>query len=276
MDFSTSDMNKYMDTVINMCIKYGPQLILALVTLVVGLWIINKFCATLGKRLESKGFDPSLRGFLLSLLSIGFKAILLLSVAGMVGIKTTSFVAILGAAGLAVGLALQGSLANFAGSVLILIFRPFKVGDVLEVEGKVGTVKDIQMFATVVVTLDNKTVIIPNGTLAGGTIVNLSAQPIRRITLTFGIGYGDDLKKAKEILEKIMKEDTRVLQDPAPMAAVEELADSSVNFTFRPWVKSEDYWDVYFDMIEKVKLTFDAEGISIPFPQHDVHLYKEQ
>ena len=276
MDFSTSDMNKYMDTVINMCIKYGPQLILALVTLVVGLWIINKFCATLGKRLESKGFDPSLRGFLLSLLSIGFKAILLLSVAGMVGIKTTSFVAILGAAGLAVGLALQGSLANFAGSVLILIFRPFKVGDVLEVEGKVGTVKDIQMFATVVVTLDNKTVIIPNGTLAGGTIVNLSAQPNRRITLTFGIGYGDDLKKAKEILEKIMKEDTRVLQDPAPMAAVEELADSSVNFTFRPWVKSEDYWDVYFDMIEKVKLTFDAEGISIPFPQHDVHLYKEQ
>lgn len=276
MEFSQKDIDQYTDKAVEMMMEYGPKLLLAIVTLVIGLWVIRLFSDGLRKNLEKRSFDASLRGFLVSLLGIILKVLLAISVAGMIGVKTTSFVAIVGAAGLAVGLALQGSLSNFAGSVLLLIFRPFRVGDVVEIGGHAGTVKDIQMFATILKTFDNKTVIMPNGSVAGGTIVNLSTEEIRRITLTFGIGYDDDLKKAKEVLNRIIKEDSRVLEEPAPMVAVSELGDSSVNFTFRPWVKKDDFWSVHFDMIEKVKLEFDKEGISIPFPQRDVHIYQEK
>ena len=187
-----------------------------------------------------------------------------------------SFVAIIGAAGLAVGLALQGTLQNFAGGVIILILRPFKVGDYIEGSGHAGTIKEIQIFNTVMLTPDNKKIIIPNGGLSNASITNYSAQPTRRVDMVFGIGYDDDIKKAKELLETIVTGDERVLKDPIHQIAVSELADSSVNFVVRPWVNAADYWDVYFDMHEKIKLEFDKAGISIPFPQRDVHIYNEK
>jgi small conductance mechanosensitive channel len=192
----------------------------------------------------------------------------------MVGIATTSFVAILGAAGLAIGLALQGSLANFAGGVLILLFKPFKVGDYIEAQGYSGTVNEIQIFNTILKSLDNKTIIIPNGNLSNDCITNYSTEPLRRVDFVFGIGYEDDIKKAKEVLLTIIKSDSRVLKEPEPFVSIGELGDSSVNFTVRVWCNKEAYWDVYFDMFEKVKLEFDKQGISIPFPQRDVHLYQ--
>ena len=193
----------------------------------------------------------------------------------MLGIETTSFVAILGAAGLAVGLALQGGLANFAGGVLILIFKPFKVGDFIDAQGHAGVVSEITVFTTVLKTPDNKTIIIPNGALSNGSMVNYSTEEKRRVDMVFGIGYGDDIAKAKQVLKRIVDEDERVLKDPAPQIVVAELADSSVNFNFRVWCTGSDYWSIYFDMNEKVKLEFDKEGVSIPFPQRDVHLYNQ-
>jgi small conductance mechanosensitive channel len=191
----------------------------------------------------------------------------------MLGVQMTSFIAILGAAGLAVGLALQGSLANFAGGVLLLLFKPFKVGDFIEAQGFSGSVNAIQVFNTVLKTPDNKTIIIPNGNLSNGAITNFTAEKNRRVDWTFGIGYSDDIKKAKEILVQLIKSDPRILDEPEAMVALSELGDSSVNFVVRAWVKLEDFWGVYFDIQEKVKLTFDEQGISIPFPQRDVHVY---
>jgi small conductance mechanosensitive channel len=219
--------------------------------------------------------DESLRGFLESLFTIGLKALIIISVATMIGIQMTSFVAIIAAAGLAVGLALQGSLSNFAGGVLILLFKPFQVGDFIDTGSHMGTVKKIQIFNTILKTPDNKTVIIPNGDLSNGALTNFSTEKTRRVDFVFGIGYDDDLLKAKKVLEKLTEEDDRILKDPAPQVVVGELADSSVNFTVRAWVNSEDYWGVFFDMQEKVKLTFDKEKISIPYPQTDIHLYKK-
>ena len=194
------------------------------------------------------------------------------SVAQMIGIATTSFVAVMGAAGLAVGLALQGSLSNFAGAVLILFFKPFKSGDYIEAGGKEGTVKEIGIFTTKIATVDNKIVYIPNGQLANSNITNYSEEPTRRLDIVFGVGYGDDLKKAKDILNKVIANDSRFLKDPEPVVAVLELGASSVDIAFRPWVKAEDYWAAKFDTLQLVKETFDAEGISIPFPQRDVHI----
>ena len=262
----------YTDMAIKMVMEYAPGFLLALLTLIIGLWIIKFAIKGVNKALERSKVEVSLQKFLASLVSIGFKILLLISVASMVGIETTSFIAIMGAAGLAVGLALQGSLANFAGGVLILFFKPFKVGDFIEAQGFMGTVKEIQIFNTIMNTPDNKVIIIPNGGLSSGSITNFSKEAQRRVDMVFGIGYGDDLKKAKEVLKRIVDEEPRVLKNPEPMIAVSELADSSVNFVVRVWVNSADYWDVYFDMHEKVKLTFDSENISIPFPQQDVHL----
>ena len=192
----------------------------------------------------------------------------------MVGIETTSFVAILGAAGLAVGLALQGSLANFAGGVLILMFKPFKVGDLIEAQGFIATVKEIQIFNTILKTADNRIVIIPNGSLSNGSMVNINQESTRRVDFVFGIGYEDDIDKAKSILNTLADNDSRVLKDPAKVIVLSELADSSVNFTVRLWAKTEDYWGVYFDMQEAVKKSFDQQGISIPYPQQDVHMHQ--
>ena len=265
----------YVQQGVSMALEYAPTLALAIVTLIIGLWIINAFVKFLKRTMTKKETDPSLIPFMGSLANVILKAMLLISVASMVGIQTTSFIAVLGAAGLAVGLALQGSLGNFAGGVLILIFKPFKVGDVIEAQGFLGSVSGIQIFNTILHTPDNKKIILPNGPLSSGPITNYSAEELRRVDLLFGIGYGDDIKKAKDILAKIISEDSRILSEPAaPFIAVKELADSSVNFAVRVWAKAGDYWGIYFDMQEKVKLTFDKEGISIPFPQTDVHLHQ--
>lgn len=267
----------YLDQGMSLVIKYGPNLVYAIVTLIVGFWIINAFVKFLKRTMTKRNVDPSLVPFTASLANVLLKAMLLISVAQMVGIQTTSFIAVLGAAGLAIGLALQGSLANFAGGVLILLFKPYKVGDVIDAQGFLGTVKGIQIFNTIINTPDNKKIIIPNGSLASGPITNFSAEDYRRVDMDFGIGYGDDIKKAKDILAKLIAEDTRILNEPAaPFIAVKELGDSSVNLVVRAWAKTEDYWGIYFDMQESVKLTFDKEKISIPFPQRDVHLFQQK
>ena len=266
----------YLDDLIKLTVEYAPKLLLALVTLVVGFWLIKKVVKTTTKLLGAKSVDISLVKFLDSLLGITLKVLLLISVASMVGIATTSFVAILGAAGLAVGLALQGSLANFASGVLILLFKPYKVGDFIEGAGIKGSVDEIQIFNTILKTPDNKTIIIPNSQITSGSITNYSAEDTRRVDMTFGIGYSDDIDKAKTVFNKLLQEDSRVLKDPEPVIVLSELGDSSVNFSVRPWAKKEDYWGLYFDMQEKVKKAFDAENISIPFPQTDVHLFQEK
>ncbi len=269
-------VSQYSSQVKELLIMYAPKVILAIVVLILGWWIIQVFIRGVRRAMERSKMEISLQRFLLSLIGIFLKVLLLISVASMVGIATTSFVAVIGAAGLAVGLALQGSLANFAGGVLILMFKPFKVGDFIEAQGYMGTVHAIQVFNTILKTPDNKTIYIPNGSLSNGSITNFSTEPVRRVDMTFGIGYEDDIRKAKAVLQRLVEEDHRILKDPAPTIAVSELADSSVNFVVRVWCNAADYWGIYFDMQEKVKLTFDEEGISIPYPQTDVHLYTEK
>ena len=271
-------MENYQDYIYKlgeMIIQYAPKVLLAIATLILGLWVIKIIIKAMGRALDKSKVEASLKKFLGSLFSVILKILLFISVASMVGIETTSFVAIMGAAGLAVGLALQGSLANLAGGVLILLFKPFKVGDVIDAQGYLGSVSAIQIFNTILKTPDNKTIIIPNGGLSSGSITNFSTEANRRVDMKFGIGYGDDIKKAKDVLNAIVNADSRVFKDPAPMVVVSELADSSVNFAVRAWVKSADYWGLYFDMQEKVKLEFDKQGISIPFPQRDIHVFNK-
>lgn len=266
------EASKYIEIIFEALINYGPKVVLAIITLIVGLWVIKKLVSKTNHHFSSKA-DPSLATFMSSLVSVLLKLMLFIAVASMVGIQTTSFIAVLGAAGLAVGLALQGSLANFAGGVLILLFKPFKVGDVIEAQGHLGVVKQIQIFNTILTTGDNRVVIIPNGPLSNGSLININQEPTRRIDFSFGIGYGDDIDKAKSVLQGLVAADARILKDPAHLIAVEALADSSVNIKVRVWVNTADYWGVFFDMTESVKKTFDKEGISIPFPQRDVHMY---
>jgi len=273
-EFTTEQLSTYTDQAVSMAMEFGPPLLLAIVVLVVGLWIINRAVKILGHTMKSRDMEPELSGFLSSLFNMMLKALLLISVAGMVGIETTSFIAILGAAGLAIGLALQGTLANFAGGVLILMFKPYKVGDFIEAQGVSGTVSSIQIFNTVIKTGDNKVIIVPNGSISNGIITNFSKEDTRRVDFVFGIGYDDDIAKAKEVLNRLIEEEPRIMSEPAPLVVVSELADSSVNFTVRTWVKASDYWGVYFGMTERVKLTFDQEGLSIPYPQSDVHMHQ--
>jgi len=247
---------------------------IALAILLVGLWLAKRIkniaLSVIGKR----GIDPLLASFSASIAHILIVVFVVIASLGQLGIQTTSLVAVLGAAGLAVGLALQGSLSNFASGVIIIALRPFKVGDFVEAGGVSGVVEGIQIFSTTMKTGDNKAIIIPNSAITGGTISNFSAKDTRRVDLVFGIGYGDDLIKAKGILQRLVDEDDRILKDPATVIAVGELADNSVNIIVRPWTKSADYWGVNWDLTEKVKLTFDKEGISIPYPQRDVHLHQ--
>jgi len=268
------NLEQYYQQAIDFAWDVIPDLLLALVVLFIGLWIIKLVVKGLRKVMEKGDVEVSLNKFLLSLSSIGLKALLLISVASMMGIATTSFVAILGAAGLAVGMALSGTLQNFAGGVMILIFKPFKNGDVIEAQGHTGSVSEIQIFNTILKTPDNKTIIVPNGPVSNGSIVNYSTESTRRVDFSFGIGYEDDIAKAKDVLNQLLAEDDRVLKDPAPFVALGELADSSVNFTVRAWVNAADYWGLHFDLQEKVKLTFDANNLSIPFPQTDVHVHQ--
>tara|TARA_R110001599_G_scaffold349112_1_gene576964 strand:- start:86 stop:922 length:837 start_codon:yes stop_codon:yes gene_type:complete len=275
LNLDTEQASKYIEIVFEALLNYGPKVLLALVTLIIGLWIIKKLVSKTDIHFSAKA-DPSLASFMSSLVSVLLKLMLFIAVASMIGIQTTSFIAVLGAAGLAVGLALQGSLANFAGGVLILLFKPFKVGDVIEAQGHIGVVKNIQIFITVLTTADNRIVIIPNGPLSNGSLVNINQEPTRRIDFSFGIGYGDDIDKTRTVLESLVAAETRILKDPAHLIVIEALADSSVNFKVRVWVNTADYWGVNFAMIEAVKKTFDKEGISIPFPQRDVHMHTVQ
>ena len=267
------DVDIYAEKFTEFVVSYSPKLIGALVVLIVGWWAVGKIVKALKSVMQKNNIEAGLVSFLGSLFGAILKVLLVLSVASIVGIETTSFIAILGAAGFAIGLALQGSLANFAGGALIMIFKPYKVGDFIEAQGHMGVVKEIQIFVTILTSGDNKTIIIPNGPLAGGSMVNFSTQPQRRVDMTFGIGYDDDIKLAKSTLEEIVKADKRILDHPGNLIAVSELADSSVNFVVRAWVDAGDYWGVFFDMQETVKLTFDEKGISIPYPQQDVHMH---
>lgn len=252
---------------------YGPKFIMAIVVLVLGLWIIGRIVKVVGNVMQKRGVDPSLQPFLRSILSALLKVMLFISVLGMVGIEMTSFIAVLGAAGLAVGLALQGSLANFAGGVLILLLKPFKVGDFIEGVGQSGTVHEIQIFYTYITTPTGQEVIVPNAQLSNNVIKNYSFHNTRRLDMTFGIGYGDDIDKAKGIISKLAGEETRFLDEQGVTIFVEALADSSVNIRLRAWTKNDDYWDIYNNFNEKVKKAFDAEKINIPFPQMDVHVH---
>lgn len=252
----------------------GPSLIGAIIVLLVGLKIISWIQNTVGKVMEKREVDASLRPFLNSLMGAILKILLFVSIAGMLGVATTSFVAVIGAAGLAIGLALQGSLANFAGGVLILLLRPFKVGDFITASGHSGTVKEIQIFYTILKTPQNQDIIVPNGQLSNAAVTNFSNYPTRRLDVVFGIGYEDDIDKAKAVIQSVIEADERILKDPAPLIYLETLNDSSVDFKVRIWAKMEDFWNVNFDLTESIKKAFDKEGISIPFPQRDVHLFK--
>lgn len=262
------DIQKMTDTYV---IPWAINIALAIVIFIIGKMVVNILTNVLKKILAKSGMDEILINFVGSIVRTVLLLFVVIAALNQLGVDTTSLIALLGAAGLAVGLALQNSLQNFAAGVMLIVFRPFKSGDFVEAGGVSGVVESIGIFSSIFRTGDNREVIIPNGAIYGGTIINYSARETRRIDMVFGIGYDDDIKKAKELLEKIVTSDERVLSDPAPVIAVSELADSSVNFVVRPWVKSGDYWAVYWDLTEKVKLEFDAAGISIPYPQMDVH-----
>jgi len=252
---------------------YGLKVIAALAIFIIGKMVAKIIRAGIKKAMAKAKSDPILISFTSNMIYAALLAFVIIAALGQLGIQTTSFIAILGAAGLAIGLALQGSLSNFAAGVLMIIFRPFKQGDFIEGAGVSGIVEEVHIFNTVLRTGDNKTIIIPNDSLMSGNIVNYSSKPTRRLDLVIGIGYDDDIKKAKAVLDELLQSDERILKDPAPTLGLLELADSSVNFAVRPWVKSADYWGVHFDLLERIKLRFDKEGISIPYPQQDIHLH---
>lgn len=267
-----NQLDELQAAVLPMVMQYGSQVLLAIVTLLIGWWVIGRISKGMLGVLEKRKVDKSLHGFLGTLTGVGLKILLIISVAGMVGIQTTSFIAVIGAAGLAVGLALQGSLANFAGGVLILFLRPFKVGEYIEAQGVGGTVDDIQIFHTILKTPDNKTVTVPNGSLSNGNIVNYSRQPTRRVDVNIHIDYSDDIKQAREILLRLAHADERVLKDPEPAVRLAGLGESSVDLSLRVWAKTDDFWGVMWDLTEQAKEAFDQEGISIPFPQRTLHV----
>jgi small conductance mechanosensitive channel len=263
-------------TMVDWVSQFGLKLIAAIVVFFVGKWLARKISNLLKRGLERADTDPTLVGFVGNISYFGLLTMVVIAAVGQLGVQTTSFIAVLGAAGLAIGLALQGSLANFAAGVLMIIFRPFKAGDYIEAAGTAGSVEEVQLFTTTLKTPDNKTVIIPNAQVTAGTITNYSARDTRRLDLVFGVGYGDDLDKVKRVIQEVLAEEERLLEDPAPLVGVLNLGESSVDFAVRPWVNSSDYWPVFFDLQEKMKKRFDQEGISIPFPQRDVHLFQQQ
>ncbi|MCU1757526.1 MULTISPECIES: mechanosensitive ion channel family protein [Pseudomonas] len=259
---------------IPMIMEYGSRVLLALVTLAIGWWLINRLTAKLGQLLALRKADLALQGFISSLVNIILKVLLVVSVASMIGIQTTSFVAAIGAAGLAIGLALQGSLANFAGGVLILLFRPFKIGDWIEAQSVSGTVDSIQIFHTVLRTSDNKTVIVPNGNLSNGIITNYNRQPTRKVVFDVGVDYEADLQKVREVL-LALADDPRVLKEPAPAVVVTALGDSAITMSLRVWVDTPNYWDVLFMFNEHARDRLKAQGVDIPFPQRVVRVVQE-
>lgn len=270
------DFQKWFDKGIDFIIDFGPKVIGAILIWIIGSWVIKKMMKSITRLMAVKNYDESLQKFLTDLIGWGLKILLILAVLGTVGVETTSFAAVLAAAGLAIGMALQGSLANFAGGVLIMIFKPFKIGDVIEAQGIIGVVKEIEIFTTKLATPENKEAIIPNGTLSNGNIINFTTQGKLRVDLNIGIGYGDDIKKAKEVIEGVLNANPKVLKEPAYTVAVSELGDNAVNLVVRPYASVADYWDVYFSTLEDCKVALDAAGVSIPYPQRDVHIHNVQ
>lgn len=255
---------------------YGMKIIAAVIIIVLGLWISRRIKNCFLKTLQKKEVDPTLVGFFTNILHGGLVIFVVISAISKLGVPTTSFVAVIGAAGLAVGLALQGSLSNFAAGILLIIFKPFKVGNFVKAGGEAGVIVEVGIFTTELKTPDNVQIIIPNSTIMGSAITNVSAHPTRRVDMTLGVGYGDDLNKAKQIMEDLLAADERVLKHPVVTIAVANLGESSVDFVVRPWVNSGDYWAVKSDFMKAVKEKFDAEGISIPYPQSDVHVFQEK
>jgi small conductance mechanosensitive channel len=265
---SNIDIQQLIETYV---LPWGINIIMALAIFILGKFVVG-IVVKLSKKLMIKAkVDNLLVNFIGSIINIVLLLFVVIAAIDQLGVNTTSLIALIGAAGLAIGLALQGTLQNLASGVMLIIFRPFTDGDFIEAAGVSGVVEEIGIFSITMRTGDNREIIIPNGEIYGGTITNNSRRATRRVDMVFGIGYDDDIRKAKDILNRILSEDERVLKDPEPLVAVGELADSSVNFNVRPWCATGDYWGVYFDTHEKVKLTFDAEGISIPYPQMDVH-----
>jgi len=270
MDLESIDTGKWLE----LAADYGTKIIGAILIWIIGSWVIKKIIKAVQAVMSKGNYDESLQKFLLNLCGWALKIILIIVVLGTVGVETTSFAAILAAAGLAIGMALQGSLGNFAGGVLLMIFKPIKIGDLIEAQGEVGVVKEIEIFTTKLTGLSNREIIIPNGSLSNGNIINYTTEGTRRVDLTFGVGYDSDIKKTKQVLMDVLTSHPKVLQTPAPTVNVSELADSSINFAVRPWSTSDDYWDVYFGITENVKEALDAAGIEIPYP-HQVEIHKE-
>lgn len=265
-------MLQYLHKNQDLVLSYGLKLLAAIVIFYIGRWVAFGVSRLVGKALLLRKVDKAVVSFLSSIVYAAVLIACTLVSLSQLGIQTASFLAILGAAGLAVALALQGSLSNFASGVLIIIFRPFKSGDMVEVAGISGVVQRIDIFQTIFKTGDNKKIIVPNSQITGGAITNYSAEALRRVDLVIGISYDSDLRKAKAVLQQILAQDSRILKDPAPVVAVSELADSSVQLIVRPWVEVDQYWPVYWDVLEQIKLAFDAEGIEIPFPQMSLHV----
>jgi len=267
------DTTELLNTIV---IPWGIKIIMALAIFYVGRMVVGIIVGIVGRTMRTQEVDEMLVRFVLSIVRWLLLLFVIIAALSQLGIQTTSLIALLAAAGLAIGLSLQSSLSNFASGIMILVFRPFSKGDFVEAGGASGTIDSITIFTTTMTTSDNKEIIIPNSAVMGGNITNYSARPTRRVDMVFGISYDDDLRQAKQLLEEIIAADDRVLADPAPRIVVGELADSSVNFLVRPWVKAEDYWGLYWDTTETVKLKFDAAGLTIPYPQMDLHMHKSE
>lgn len=269
------ELEKYSQQIFTYVLEYGVQAVLALLVLIIGLWLIARISSGANKALSKSLKDDTLSTFLTGAINILLKVLLVISVASMVGIETTSFIAVLGAAGLAIGMALQGSLSNFAGGVMLLIFRPIRVGDYIQAQGESGTVIEMGIFVTLLETFDKRIIVIPNGPLSNGNLINFTKSPVRAVEVTFSISYSDDMKAARDALMNLLTSDERVIQEEGNVVAVVELGDSSVNLLYRAFVKTGDYWGYYFDIHEQGKLALEQAGCSIPFPQRDVHLYSQ-
>lgn len=263
------------DTGIELSMTYVPKLLLAIFTLIIGFWLIGRLHKGMEKLFALRSVEPTLTKFMLSFIDVLLKAMLILSVAGMVGIETTSFIAMLGAIGLGVGMALQGSLGNLAGGILILFFKPYKVGDIIEAQGHSGKVREIHLFTTTLVNYQNEKIVIPNGAISNGSIKNIFCEPTRRVDIDFGISYDDNILEAKDVLRNVIEADERILKEPGADILVSAHADSAIIITTRTWVNTEDYWPVHFALYENVKLAFDQAGITIPFPQRDIHVFQD-
>ncbi|MDF1517654.1 MAG: mechanosensitive ion channel [Lutibacter sp.] len=272
MNEQSIESREIFDKIVNLSLEWGPKVVGAIIVLIIGLWVSNLLTKSVGKILVKREISPSLIPFVKGFIGTLFKILVVISVMGMIGIQMTSFIAILGAMGLAVGLALSGTLQNFAGGVVLLVLRPFNVGDFIEAQGYMGTVKEISIFNTILNTVDNKVIIIPNGPLSSGSLTNFSIEPLRRVDWKFGIAYGDDMENFKKAINDFIAEDTRILKEPESFIGLSEFGDSSVNFAVRCWVNAPDYWGVFFDMNEKIYKKFGNYNLNIPFPQMDVHL----